>query len=412
MPHKGCRAQSSRKILTETSMTTTFIRIRKTGTNPGFWIAGLTNTAEPQLPLSCWRSRRVAMLGREFAKVHLKNELRGLFMVTKSRIISDNNIGEALSKLWEELCANDEVRINVGGAAGGVTLISGKPHWWARDKDGKEVKPAERSRICGCHEVTYSWLRGQRPAVSRKFGPPPPPQRDGFLIGQPDHLLSIMRRAWLSVNLGEQREIGCVVNGFPFVAGGHFLALIAKFTDGRISYPWAEQCMSFGTVKLVLDLALRLGPEYAVGFNPPYYGATQAQFHVHLVKRDEYPVERAVRVPLDAGGAFPLYAGGCLILESASPDTLSGWLARLGERGIASNLLIRKRTAYVFPRRPGVGVVAEFPAGLIAFSELSGHWITSDESVFDELDEDYLRTALRRATIPVDEAWGIAMGRP
>src|ERR1035438_4366113 len=115
-------------------MTTTFIRIRKTAINPGFWIAGLTNTAEPQLPLNCRRSRRVAMLEREFAKVHLKNELRGLFMVTKSRIISDNNIGEALSKLWEELCANDEVKINVGGAAGGGTLVSGKPHLWARGK--------------------------------------------------------------------------------------------------------------------------------------------------------------------------------------------------------------------------------------------------------------------------------------
>jgi hypothetical protein len=147
-----------------------------------------------------------------------------------------------------------------------------------------------------------------------------------------------------------------------------------------------------------------------IAFNPPYFGATQAHFHLHVLKRGAYPVECAIRISLDGGGAFPLYPAGCLILENASPETLTNWLDRLTERGIASNLLVREKTAFVFPRRPGIGVLPEFPAALIAFSELAGHWITSHEKIFEALDEDYLRTALRRATISADEAWPIALG--
>jgi hypothetical protein len=334
-------------------------------------------------------------------------------MKTKPRSTSAHNIGEFVTKFWRELLANNEVKINSDdGAQGGVVLSDGKPQWWAHDKNGNDVDPVERSRTCGSHRITYNWFRGQKPAAKRelRFGPPSPPQRDGFFTGQPSHPLSIMARPWFGIELADRRQIGCVANGFPFAAEGHLLALIGKFTDGDIAYPWIAQSLNSETVKLILDLALALGDAYAVGFNPPYGGASQEQFHGHVVKTGEYPVERAVRVPLAGGCSFPLYPAGCLILENAFAQTISAWVGRLRAYGIVSNLLVRGRTAYVFPRRPGVGIVPDFPAGLIAFSELSGHWICSDESVYEAIDEDSLRTALRRTTLPVDEAWSIAMG--
>ena len=79
-------------------------------------------------------------------------------------------------------------------------------------------------------------------------------------------------------------------------------------------------------------------------------------------------------------------------------------------QGVAVNLLVRERTAYVFPRRPGVGIVPEFPTGLIGFCELSGLWICSNKSVYTALDEEYLRVAHRKVTLAVDEAWPIVAG--
>jgi len=64
---------------------------------------------------------------------------------------------------------------------------------------------------------------------------------------------------------------------------------------------------------------------------------------------------------------------------------------------------------YVYPRRPGVGIVPESPGGMIGFSELSGHWIFSDELLYEEIDEDCVRVALRKVTVPVEEAWGIVI---
>ena len=331
------------------------------------------------------------------------------FTKTKFTITTAPNIGEAADNHWLQAVASNEVYITAAnGVKGGLVLTNGEIEWSASDAAGKRIDPVESGRVCGSQKLFYNYMRGQRPVAPARFGPPPPPQRDGFFPGQPSHPLSIKRRPCLVVEMGEGRKIALVPNGFPFVAEGHFLAFHAKMIDDDVVYPWVEQRLNSETSKLILDLAVALGPDYAVGYNDPGTGGTQRLFHPQVLKVGEYPVERAVRIPLADGAAFPLYSAGCLIAENVLPDTLLSWVERLQGRGVALNLLVRDRTAFVFPRRSGVGIVPEFPTGLIAFSELSGHWICSNERVYTALDEDYLRTAHRKVTLGVDEAWPIA----
>lgn len=334
---------------------------------------------------------------------------------TKSRIASPHDLRDHLKEQWTELARNRELDIVAAdGARGGIVLDdTGQHRWEAVDKDGSPIAPVERRRNCGLYQLVLNALRGRRPggAGAVSFGPSPQPQPDGFYSEQPGHPLSIKRRSFVGVDLGGGRQVALVRNGFPFNLHGHWLALIAKFTESSIDYPWGQQFLSFEIVKLMFDLAAVLGREYCVAFNPPLFGATQWQLHFHVARIEEHPVERAVRVPLAGGGAFPLYPAGCLISENSSPATFWAWIRRLQEAGISANLLVRDRCAYLFPRRPGVGVLPGFPAGMIAFSELAGVFICSSSGdLFEALDEHCLREAHRRTTLPVDEVWPIAVG--
>ena len=205
-------------------------------------------------------------------------------MKTQSRIVPAENFGPALTQHWQALCASGDLKITApGGVTGGIALVQGRLEWFARDPQGREVDPVERTRTCGSQQLSFNWLRGQKPASIRNFGPPPPPQRDGFFVEQPDHPLSIMRRPWLGVRFADGREIACFANGFPILAQGHMLALIAKFDNGVITYPWLEQRLNFETIRLTLDLAAALGNSHALSFNPPFFGATQGHFHLHVL---------------------------------------------------------------------------------------------------------------------------------
>lgn len=335
---------------------------------------------------------------------------------TKSRIASADILAADLKAQWWELADNRELDTIAGdGARGGIVLDEkGQLRWEAVDKNGNQIAHVERKRDCGPFQVVQNKLRGRRPndAGALRFGPPSQPQPDGFYCERPDHPLSVNRRAYVAIELSDGRQVALVRNGFPFNMHGHWLAFLAKFIGSEIGYPWREQSLSFEIIKLMFDLAGTLGREYCVAYNPPLLGATQWQLHFHVELVGEHPVERAVRIPLAGGGAFPLYPAGCLISENNSPATLWAWIRRLAEAGIGANLLMRDHVAYLFPRRSGIGVLPEFPAGgVIAFSELCGMFIcSSSDALFEALDENSLRDALRRTTLPVDEAWPIAMG--
>jgi hypothetical protein len=329
---------------------------------------------------------------------------------TKSRTTTATNAAESLKGLWRDLITNGEFIINADDSRGEITLVNGEPCLRAYDKDDKEILPAERSRKVGAHVLKSQHFRGRRPGSAKRemrFGPPPPPQRDGFLVADPKHPNSIMMRPYVTFKLGCGQRIGCVRNGWPISTKGHFLGLICTETSDGITYPWVEQRLTPETIELILELALAVGPSYAVGYNPKDFGASQEQFHVHIVD-DDYAVERAARVRLAGGGSFPLYPAGCLILEKASSATISQWVRRLDAHGILTNLLVRSDVAYIYPRRRGIGIISEFPAGMIAFSELSGVWICSDE-IYEVIDEEWLRVALRKVTVPVEDAWGMVM---
>lgn len=316
-----------------------------------------------------------------------------------------------MDELWVEQIANGEFPITADDSRGEIALLNGEPTLRAYDKDGKEIRPAERLRKIGGLVLRSQHFRSRRPGGARRearFGPPSAPQRDGFLVAQPEHPNSIMGRPYVSFRLGCGHEIGCFNNGWPISTRGHFLGLICENTEGEINYPWIEQRLTPETIELIAELALAVGPSYAIGYNPISLGASQQQFHVHIVK-DEYAVEKAPRFLLAGGGSFPLYAAGCLILENAAPEKIADCVLRLEAYGILANLLLRSGIAYIYPRRRGVGIVSEFPTGMIAFSELSGVWICSDE-IYDAADEECLRVALRKVTVPVEEAWRMVTG--
>jgi hypothetical protein len=321
------------------------------------------------------------------------------------------DIRTAIEIHWREAIEGKEVQVRMpNGANGGVVYVNSELQWFANDAVGNKIEPVERSRSCGSQTVSYNYIRGQRPAAAVRFGPPAPPERDGFFPRQPENPLSIRRRRCLVVGISGGREVGLVPNAFPFAAQGHFLAFLAQVIDDEVQFPWIEQHLNFETLSLILDLAADLGPHYAVGYNDPKVGGTQLMFHPQVVKAAVHPVERAVRIPLADGAAFPLYSAGCLIAQNASAAMLLSWVRRLQMQEVPLNMLVRERTVYLFPRRKGVGVVPEFPSGMIAFSELAGNWICSSDRVYEALEEHHLRNAHEKVTLPVDEAWAIVAG--
>src|SRR5205814_4534540 len=114
-----------------------------------------------------------------------------------------------------------------------------------------------------------------------------------------------------------------------------------------------------------------------------------------------FPVEEALRISV---GEFfyPFgWSAGCIGIEQANTDQVWRTVDRL-QRRCPINLLIRGDTVFIYARRPGIELTSQFPSNVMAFFELSGVVLVSDERVFAALTEALVATAMQRTGWPIE----------
>jgi hypothetical protein len=267
--------------------------------------------------------------------------------------------------------------------------------------------PSGRTDHRGLLEVSLRPHRAGRPGAPRldNFDPPKPPPPDShckFEENNPEHPWSIARRPWYAIEHGAHSS-AAIPNGSTYVDDAHYLLVPSELNGpSSIHYPHEPQFLDLVWIKHLLAVADALGDEWAVGWNTLCAGATVDHRHAHLLKRPPLPCEKVLRLTVgDYQYAFGWPAGN-LVIDGSDPDRLWHRVDRLQTENVPFNLLIRRRTVFLFGRRVGATLPAEFP-GVMGLMELGGCAIVSDAAVFDALTAELLAIAMRKAALSTEE---------
>ena len=264
----------------------------------------------------------------------------------------------------------------------------------------------------GPFEISLRPQRKKRPGAPQlcDFGPTKPSGSHcrfdcAFEETNPDHEWSIARRPWFGIE-HKSRFSAAIPNGSPYIDEPNYLLVPAEIDASSIRYPHEPQSLDPEWVANMLAAATGLGNGWAVGWNTLGAGATVDHRHSHLLQCAPLPCEKLLRLTVgDYKYAFGWPAGN-LVMEDASADRLWCFAERLQKDGVPFNILIRNKTAFVFGRRVGCELVAEFPA-VMGLMELSGRALVSDASVYDALTAELLAIAMRKTTVSTEELFNI-----
>jgi hypothetical protein len=326
-----------------------------------------------------------------------------------------------LAGLWEESVRRGEISNRFRAArsdpagrwregdwlAFGLRLDDGVPRYTASNlTTGLAIEAAVEERpLPGTDFVCqFNGYRALRPrtfpaALGRQPDIPATAAECRFFCADPANPISLRNRRPLYRHKLRQRYWNAYYNAIPFEARGHLL-WVPSTPDPAHKLPHLPQILNSTFVKDLLALAQH-APSWRFSYSSLHAGASVNHFHAQSVLRTGRLAIDSAAVREDRGfhvlSGYP--AEGFVFDAHDSADLLALTVDRLQARSLPFNLHITHPKAYLFVRNPDHEIVAEFPADVLAATDLSGKVITSSAETYASIDAKRITQAISKTCL-------------